>query len=65
MTSYTVKATITTEVGNSAALQAFGGGADEASQIQAAVDAGLKELRGIAGRYGFTITDASATVEAT
>lgn len=54
MTDYNVKATITVS------------GADtDRAKIQAAVDAGLKELNSVASRYGFTITDSSATVEST
>jgi hypothetical protein len=53
MTDYTVNAKITVS-----------GGDDDRAKIQAAVDAGLKELNGIASRYGFTITDSSATVDA-
>ncbi len=52
MTEYTVNAKITVS-----------GGDDDRAKIQDAVDAGLKELNGIASRYGFTITDSSATVE--
>jgi hypothetical protein len=52
MTDYTVHATITVS-----------GSDDDRAKIQAAVDAGLKELTGIATRYGFTITDSSASVE--
>jgi hypothetical protein len=63
MATHTVTATITVDVTNPSALQAIGGGAqDEASQVQAAVDAGLQELTSIAGRYGFAIKDATATV---
>jgi hypothetical protein len=62
MATHTVTATITVDVTNPAALSAFGDGADEAAKVQAAADAGLKELSSIAGRYGFTITGASATV---
>jgi hypothetical protein len=64
MTSYTVTATITTEITDAAALSAIGGSSgDDTAKVQSAVDAGLQELRGIASRYGFTITDASAVVE--
>ncbi len=52
MTEFTVHATITVE----------GDSADRA-RIQAGLDAGLKELPGVASRYGFTITDASATID--
>jgi hypothetical protein len=52
MTDYTVNATITVSSGEG-----------DRARIQAAVDAGLKELNGIASRYGFTITESSATVE--
>jgi hypothetical protein len=62
MATHTVNATITVDVSNPAALAAFGSSGDESAQVQAAVDAGLKELTSIATRYGFTITDASATV---
>jgi hypothetical protein len=55
MTSYKVNATLTVEVANSTG--------DDSATIQAAVDAGLKELPGVAQRYGFRITDADATVE--
>ena len=51
MTDYTVTGTITVS-----------GSDDDRARIQAAVDAGLKELNGIASRYGFTITDSNATV---
>lgn len=64
MTSYKVNATITVEVTNPSVLSAIGGaGGDERAQIQAAVNAGLKELPGVAQRYGFRVTDSSATVE--
>jgi hypothetical protein len=53
MTDYIVNAKITVS-----------GGDDDRAKIQDAVDAGLKELNGIASRYGFTITDSSANVEA-
>jgi hypothetical protein len=63
MATHTVTATITVDVSNPSALNALGGGAqDEAAQVQAAVDAGLRELSSIAGRYGFTVRDATATV---
>ena len=51
MTDYTVNATITVS-----------GDDNDKAKIQAAVDAGLKELTGVATRYGFTITSSSATV---
>jgi hypothetical protein len=64
MTTHTVNATIQVEITNPAALNAIAGsGGDERSRIQSAVDAGLGELRGIASRYGFSITSASATVD--
>ncbi len=62
MATHTVNATITVEVTNPTALNAISSGGDESSQVQAAVDAGLQELRSLAGRYGFKITDAKATV---
>jgi hypothetical protein len=51
MTDFTVTATLTVK-------------ADvlDRPKIQAAIDAGLTELPGLAQRYGFTVTDASATV---
>ena len=52
MTEYTVHATITVS-----------GEESDRAKIQAGVDAGLKELPGVASRYGFTITDATATVD--
>jgi hypothetical protein len=52
MTDFTVNATITVS-----------GDAGDLAKIQAAVDAGLKELPSVASRYGFTITGADATVE--
>jgi hypothetical protein len=51
MTDYTVHATLTVS-----------GDAIDKSTIQAALDAGLKELPGLAARYGFTVSDASATI---
>ena len=51
MATHTVQATITVETDM------------DREKIQAALDAGLKELPGIACRYGFTITDSSATVD--
>ncbi len=52
MTAYTVNATITVS-----------GDEDDRAKIEAAVQAGLKELPGVASRYGFTVTDSSASVE--
>jgi hypothetical protein len=52
MTDFTVNATITVS-----------GDTGDLPKIQAAVDAGLKELPSVASRYGFTITGADATVE--
>lgn len=52
MTDYTVRATLTVS-----------GAESDRAKIQAALDAGLKELPGVASRYGFTITDASATID--
>ena len=52
MTDYNVYATITVTAGP-----------DELAKIQAGVEAGLKELPGVASRYGFTVTDSSATVD--
>lgn len=50
MTDYIVTATITVS------------GADRA-QLQSTLDAGTKELPGLASRYGVTITDVSATID--
>jgi len=67
MTTYTVNATLEVEITDPATLAAVaglgGGGGDERSQIQAALDAGLKELPGIGRRYGFAVKSSSATVE--
>jgi hypothetical protein len=52
MTDYTVHATLTVS-----------GEAIDKAAIQAAVDAGLRELPGVAARYGFTVSDARATVD--
>lgn len=52
MSDYTVRATLTVS-----------GDTVDRETVQAALDAGLKELPGLAARYGFTITDASATVD--
>jgi hypothetical protein len=52
MTDFIVTATITVSAD-----------ALDRPKIQAGVDAGLKELPGVASRYGFTVTDASATVD--
>ena len=52
MSEYTIRATITVT----------GGEADRA-KIQAGLDAGLRELPGVASRYGFTITDAHAEID--
>lgn len=52
MTDYTVRATLTVS----------GDSVDRAT-IQRALDAGLRELPGVASRYGFTITEAKADIE--
>jgi hypothetical protein len=62
MAAHTIVATITVEVTDPSSVKALGGGADERAEVQSAVDAGLKELKGVAQRYGFTITEANATV---
>jgi len=67
MTNYTVTATFTVRADSPAALQGIAAltgaaGGDERSQIEAAVNAGLTEVPGLVRRYGFTVTDASATV---
>ena len=66
MTSHTVTATLTVEVANPAVLGMIPGvraaGADERAQLQAAVDAGLRELQSLGGRYGFKVTEATAAV---
>jgi hypothetical protein len=63
MTSYRVKAELTVEVTDATALSRLGGGGDEQATIQRALDAGIRELPGVAQRYGLKVTDASATVE--
>ena len=63
MTTHTINATITVEITNLAMLAALGGGSeDERSQVDTAIHAGLRELPSIAQRYGFRITESSATV---
>jgi hypothetical protein len=52
MTDYTVQATLT-----------VGGEAVDRATIQAALDAGLRELPSLAARYGFTVSDARATID--
>ena len=52
MTDYIVRATLTVS-----------GDAADRAKIQAGLDAGLKELPGVAARYGFTVTDATATID--
>lgn len=52
MTDYTVTATVTVS-----------GSEGDRAKIEAAVQAGLKELPAVASRYGFTVTDSSASVE--
>ena len=66
MTTHTVQATITVEITNPSALSSIssvtGGTGDERAQIEAAVNAGLRELPPIAQRYGFRVVESSATV---
>lgn len=52
MTDYTVTATLTVS-----------GATADREKIQAALDAGLKELPGLASRYGFTVTHADADIQ--
>jgi hypothetical protein len=52
MTDYTVHATLTVS-----------GEAVDRATIQAALDAGLRELPSLAARYGFTVSDARATID--
>ena len=52
MTDYTVHVTLTVS-----------GEATDRATIQSAVDAGLRELPGLAARYGFTVSDASASID--
>ena len=52
MTDHTVHVTLTVS-----------GDAIDKATIQSAVDAGLRELPGLAARYGFTVSDASATID--
>lgn len=64
MTKHTVTATFQVEVTDPTALNAIAGSSgDEASRLQSAADAGVKELSRIAGRWGVDVTSASATVE--
>lgn len=51
MTDYIVRATVTVS------------GDIDRAMIQSTLDAGLKELPGLASRYGITVTDASATID--
>jgi len=63
MSSHTITATIVVDITNPSALNAISGGSgDESAQVQAAINAGLRELPSIAQRYGFKITESSATV---
>ena len=66
MSTHTVTATITVEITDPTVLAAIPGlhaaGDDERAQVEAAVNAGLNELKTIAGRYGFAVVDAEATV---
>ena len=66
MSTHTVTVTLTVEVANSAVLSVIPGvnaaGADERAQLQAAADAGLRELQSIGGRYGLKVSNATATV---
>jgi len=52
MTDYTVRATLTVS-----------GDSVDRAKIQQALDAGLKELPGVASQYGFTITNATAETD--
>jgi len=63
MTSYRVNAELTVEVTDPAAVRRLGAGEDEQGAIQRALDAGLRELPGVAARYGLKVSDATATVE--
>jgi hypothetical protein len=62
--SYRVDASFSVDIANSAVASALGGGqtGDQRATVQAAADAGLRELESFARRYGFTISDATATV---
>ena len=66
MTTHTVTATLTVEIADPRVLKSIPGvnaaGDDERAQLQAAATAGLRELQSMGGRYGFRITDATATV---
>ena len=63
MTTHTVHATITVEVSNSSILGSIGGGGDERSQVERALQAGLRELPAIGQRYGFTIIGSEVSVD--
>jgi hypothetical protein len=64
MSSYDITARISVSVENAAALGSVArGSGDEKAQVQSAIDAGLQELSRIAGRYGFRVIEATATVD--
>ena len=66
MSTHTVTATITVEITDPTVLAAIPGlhaaGDDERAELQAAADAGLRELKSLVGRYGLRVSEATATV---
>jgi hypothetical protein len=62
--SYRVDATFTVEITDSALASRLGSSqADQRDLVQAAADAGIAELQSFARRYGFVVSDATATVQ--
>jgi len=65
MSTHTVTVTLLVEVTNSKVLAVIAGaqaGGDERAELQAAADAGLRELKSLVGRYGLRVSEATATV---
>lgn len=62
MATHRITANLTVEVTNPSTLAAIAGGGDERAAVEAALEAGLKELPAIAQRYGFRILDSSVSV---
>jgi hypothetical protein len=62
--SYRVDATFTVEISDRAPASRFGSSQGEQRDlVQAAADAGLTELQSFAQRYGFVVSNATATVQ--
>ena len=64
MSTHTVTVTLDVEITNPAVLRAIPGvsGDGERSQLQSALDVGLRELEQLTGRYGMKVSNATATV---